>query len=93
MDGYVRVAFQLMDRMGKLREEAGNELEAIQESIEDHLEQLVTDDRDVFHVKQLARLWVARGAAAKRYYRRCELADAASVEYQLIVHKVSLGML
>jgi len=47
----------------------------------------------VFHVKQLARLWVARGAAAKRYYRRCELADAASVEYQLIVHKVSLGML
>jgi len=79
--------------MDMLKEEAGNELESIEESIQDHLEQLVTDDRDMFHVKQLQRLWIARERAASRYFRRCELADAASAEYNRIVHKVSMGML
>lgn len=69
-------------------EEAHNQLEAIEESIEDELEALVTDDNALFHVKQLGRLWVARQGARFRCMRRAELAAASELHYKVCITSI-----
>lgn len=66
-------------------EEAYNQLEAIEESIEDELEALVIDDDDMFHVKQLGRLWVIRQSLRFRVTRRAELAATSEMHYKVVM--------
>lgn len=66
-------------------DEAFNQLEALEESLEDELEALVIDDNDEFHVKQLGRLWVLRLDARFRCIRRAENCAKAEMHYKVVL--------